>query len=132
MNMFDVKKIPNRESTREVLDRLKAEEKRQSVNTSEIHYINMDPRKPVESRESQNIPEYNIEQILRQINALEKKMKEDTSNYLNLYHDLRKLEDKFLKAVEFAKVNNIQVKDNISREISAREQIISRRSKRSV
>lgn len=130
--MFDVKKIPNRESTREVLDRLKAQEKRQSANTSEIHYINMDPRKPVESRESQNIPEYNIEQILRQINALEKKMKEDTSNYLNLYHDLRKLEDKFLKAVEFAKVNNIQVKDNISREISAREQIISRRSKRSV
>jgi|SRR3989344_2178830 len=130
--MFDAKKIPNRESTREVLDRLKSQEKRPSINTSEIHYINMDPRRPIESTESQNIPEYNIEQTLRQINALEKKMKEDTSNYLNLYHDLRKLEDKFLKAVEFAKVNNIQVKDNILREISAREQIISRRSKRSV
>mgnify|MGYP001596331905 CR=1 FL=1 len=137
--MFRFKKIPERESAKEVLERLKSEEKgvvsrAASLNTGPngITYLNIGQKKQVPTAEKSTIPEYNVDQIIRQIISLERKMREDSSNYLNLYHDLRKLEDKFLKAVEFLRVNNIQVKPEILKEITAREGVISRRGKRSV
>jgi len=139
--MFNFKKVPDRESTREVLSRLKDQEKGQNISQQGyetrktiggVAYIDMGLSKKQEpSKDLTSIPEYNIENILKQISGLERRMKENTSNYLNLYYDLRKLEDKFVKAVEFARVNNIQIKENLLREIREREQVIVRRSKRS-
>src|SRR3989344_6660631 len=126
MKMSGITRIPERETTKEILTRLKSQEKAQPA-TRDIPYLNVNH--DARPKEASTIPEYNIENILRQINALEKKMQEDTRNYLNLFYDLRKLEDKFSKAVEFIKVNNIHVKDNIAKEIGTREGIISRRAK---
>lgn len=125
-NMPDIKRIPDRETTKELLTRLKSQET--VPPSSNIQYLNI--KQEAKPKEASTIPEYNIENILRQINSLEKKMQEDTRNYLNLFYDLRKLEDKFSKAVEFIKVNNIHVKDNVAKEISTRENIISRRGKK--
>lgn len=135
--MFNFKKIQERETTKEVLSRLKSEEKpvnasnNNNVNVGGVTYLNfgMDRRELPKDQGISNISEHNIENILRQINSLEKHMKESTSNYLNLFYDLRKLEDKFIKAVEFAKANNIKVKDSIAKEITGREEIMSRRKK---
>jgi len=131
--MLKFKKIPERESTKEVLERLKSQEKKQTVAEIRdgVPYLNIAPQKNINAERS-TIPEYNAEQVLRQITNLERKMKEDSSNYLNLFYDLRKLEDKFLKAVDFIKANNIQVKADTLKEIESREGIISRRGKRSV
>ncbi len=126
--MLDAKKIPERESTKELLTRLKAQEN--SVPAKTVQYLNI--KQEAKPKEASTIPEYNVENILRQINALEKKMQEDTQNYLNLFYDLRKLEDRLLKAVEFIKTNNINVKDSIARELDARERIIARRAKAKV
>ncbi len=135
--MFNFKKIQERETTKEVLSRLKSEEKpinasnNNNVNVGGVTYLNfgMDRKELPKDQGISNISEHNIENILRQINSLEKHMKESTSNYLNLFYDLRKLEDKFIKAVEFAKANNIKVKDSIAKEITGREEIMSRRKK---
>ena len=139
--MFNFKKIQERESTRDVLDRLKSQEKKIQGSSADynesriggVSILNIGANKKQETaREASTIPEYNIENILKQIISLERKMREDSSNYLNLFYDLRKLEDRFLKAVDFAKANNIQVKENLLRDIELREQVISRRGKRSV
>src|SRR3989338_6052144 len=129
--MFQTRKVSDRESTKEVLERLKSQEKKistSSIRVDDIPYLDLDAKR---SHCNVTIPEYNIEQIMRQITAMERRMKEDSSNYLNLFYDLRKLEGKFLNAVDFISKNNIKVKPEILKEIKAREEVISRRTKRS-
>jgi len=129
--MFQTRKVSDRESTKEVLERLKSQEKKistSSIRVDDIPYLDLDAKR---SHGNVTIPEYNIEQIMRQITAMERRMKEDSSNYLNLFYDLRKLEGKFLNAVDFISKNNIKVKPEILKEIKAREEVISRRTKRS-
>ncbi len=121
-----------RESTLDVLKRLKSQESRASAK---LEYFG--PRNPVvvdkydnvriEVPKPRNIPEQRITSAMNDIERLEKKMRDDSSNYLSLYYDLGKAEEKFLKEVDMIERQNLEISNELKAKIEAKKkQIMSK------
>ncbi len=129
---MEEKAVKGRPSTLEVLQKLKAQEARPMAKLEYIapsnpvvidryENIKIDIPKP------RNIPEQKITSALNEIERIEKKMHGDSSNYLSLYYDLGKSEEKFLKEVEMVERQNLEISNEIKARIEAKKrQIMSK------
>ena len=118
-----------RESTIDVLKRLKSQEAKPSAK---LEYYG--PRNPlvidkyeeirVEPPKARNIPEQRIISIINEIDRIEKKMRDDSSNYLSWYYDLNKQEDRFLKEVDMIERQNLEISNQLKAQIEARKKQI--------
>lgn len=121
-----------RQSTLDVLTRLKSQESKPSAK---LEYFG--PRNPVvvdkynnvkiEVPKPRNIPEQRITSAMSEIDRIEKKMRDDSSNYLSLYYDLGKAEEKFLKEVDMIERQNFEISNELKSKIeSKKKQIMSK------
>ncbi len=129
------KPVDGREPTVEILKRLKEQEakpkaKLESFSFGKKQDIIVDkPEQTTVFRERpKNIPEHNIDMLMRDIESLERKMKE-TSNYLSLFYEMKESEEKFMKNVEFLEKQNIQIGPDIKKRIEYRKGIIERKKR---
>ncbi len=123
-----------RESTLEVLRRLKSQESRPSAK---LEYYG--PRNPIvvdkydnvkiEVPKPRNIPEQRITSAMNDIERLEKKMHDDSSNYLSLYYDLGKAEEKFLKEVDMIERQNLEISNELKAKIESKKKMIMSKAK---
>jgi len=129
------KPVEGREPTIEILKRLKEQEakpraKLETFSTGKKQDVIVDkPQQTTVYRERpQNIPEHNINMLMIDIETLERKMK-DTSNYLALFYEMKELEDKFMKSLEFIEKQNIDIGSNIKKRIEYRKGIITKKKR---
>lgn len=120
-------KVPGRESVRDVLLRLKAQEDKPRAKLERFMPEVVKEETP-KATQTENLPERNILSILNQIEALEKKMNKEGS-YLNNYNDLRRLQDKFLKEVSFIGRNDIEISRAILGRMAKKKQEIEGRKR---
>lgn len=127
------KPIEGREPTVEILKRLKEQEAKPrakletfSVEKRQDVIVDKPQQTTVFRERPENIPEHNIDMLMRDIESLERKMK-DTSNYLSLFYEMKELEEKFMKNVEFIEKQNIQIGPDIKKRIEYRKGIIERK-----
>lgn len=84
--------------TREVLEKLKSQERR-PVAKPFIRPLNQEkPRAVEEKKDVVSLPLIKVEKIMRNMDELDRKMKRGDS-YLNYYGDMKVLEEDFLNAV---------------------------------
>ena len=76
-----------RERTIDVLKRLKAQESK--PNPEGYGYSKVVKQEPVKIV---NIPQKNVEDAMKRVEEIKKKMKQGSQNYFNLYHDLKTAE----------------------------------------
>jgi polyhydroxyalkanoate synthesis regulator phasin len=128
------KAVEGREPTSEILKRLKEQEskpraKLESFSSGKKQDIIIDrPQTMVFRERPHNIPEHNIDILMRDIESLEKKMK-DTSNYLSLFYEMKELEEKFMKNIEFIEKQNIDIGPDIKKRIEFRKNIIEKKKR---
>ena len=96
-----------------MLERLKSQEKARGYKPINIV-------RKVESVPIKTIQQQKVKDIIDSIDRMEKKMKADSHNYINLYWDLLKLEKRFLAAVEELEKSNIKSPELFSNEIERR------------
>ncbi len=75
---------------------------------------------PAKSEPVRTLQQHKVKDIIASIENMERKMKSDSSNYLNLYYDLIKLEKKFLEAVAEMEKGNVNTPELFEAEISRR------------
>jgi len=102
----------------EALERLKSQEKPRWYKEKPI-IIKKERSEPVKT-----LQQHKVKEILSAIENMEKKMKQDSRNYLSMYWDLAKLEKKFLAAVEEMEKSNIKPAELFDNEIQKRKQKI--------
>jgi polyhydroxyalkanoate synthesis regulator phasin len=129
------KPVEGREPTSEILKRLKEQESRTkaklesfSMGRKQDVIVDRAPQTTVFREKPKNIPEHNIDMLMRDIEALERKMK-DTSNYLALFYEMKELEEKFMKNVEFIEKQNIDIGPDIRKRVEYRKGIIERKKR---
>ena len=93
-----------RERTIDVLKRLKAQESR--PNPEGYSYSKVIKQEPIKIV---NIPQKNVEDAMKRVEEIKKKMKQGSQNYFSLYHDLKTAEDLFLKEANLIKSKNFQI-----------------------
>ena len=118
-----------REKTIDVLRRLKSQESKPKPN---FESYSSSPQKPnVVKREEPvqivNLPQRNIENLMRKIEEIEKRMKSGSSSYFNLYYDLKNAEQNFLKEVEKIKRGSFQIPETSMKRINERVSMIEKR-----
>lgn len=118
-------KIPERrESTIDVLRRLKAQEGK-SIEKRDLFIVEKgDDGFPT----VKTLPESNIIALLTKIEALEREMK-GGDNYLSLYYDMKNLEEKFLRMAEQIERHNFQVSQDTKKKILLRKEKIEAKKK---
>jgi len=121
IEQIGIKKVEPKSRALEALKRLKNQES----------FGNSFSRLPKVERmiyeQPKTIQQHNVQYLLERINNIEKKMKEDSGEYLNLYYDLNLLEKKFIKAVDELRKFSIKVPDLLSKEIDKRYYKISKK-----
>lgn len=123
---FEVKNEPRkRESTLDVLNRLKSQESN-----------NFEKREPFVLERGEDdfpvvktIPEGNVITLLNKIEALEREMK-GGDNYLSLYHDMKNLEEKFMRMAEQIERHNFQISQDTKKRIILRKDKIESKNKK--
>jgi len=93
-----------RERTIDVLKRLKAQESK--PNPEGYNYPKAIKQEPIKIV---NIPQKNVEDAMKRVEEIKKKMKQGSQNYFSLYHDLKTAEDLFLKEANLIKSKNFQI-----------------------
>ena len=53
----------------------------------------------------------------------------DTSNYLSLFYEMKELEEKFMKNIEFIEKQNIDIGPDIKKRIEFRKNIIEKKKR---
>ncbi|MEW6063041.1 MAG: hypothetical protein AB1571_01570 [Nanoarchaeota archaeon] len=99
----------------EALERLKAQERPKWFKERPI-VITKERSEPVKT-----IQQHKVKELLSSIENMEKKMKQDSKNYLGMYWDLAKLEKRFLAAVEEMERSNIKPAELFDNEIQKRK-----------
>lgn len=117
--------IEKRESTLEVLKRLKAQEGKQLEKRDPFILEKGEDDFPV----VKTLPESNVVVLLTKIEALERQMK-DSSNYLSLYYDMKNLEEKFLRMAEQIERHNFQISADTKKRIISRKEKIEAKTKK--
>lgn len=122
--MRNLRPEKKRESTFEVLKRMKAMEKVPPPEKKDPFILEQSDN---EFLVVKTIPESNILKLLTKIEALEKKM-EDSNNYLSFFYEMRSLEDKFFRMAEQIEKYDFQISpDAKKRVMSMKERIEARR-----
>lgn len=116
---------PRRESTLEVLKRLKANEGRPVEKKDPFILEKGDDGFPI----VKTLPESNVISLLTNIEAMERKMK-DGENYLSLYYDMKNLEEKFLRMTEQIERHNFQISADTKKKIMLRKEKILAKTKK--
>ncbi len=116
--------IPKRESTIDVLKRLKSQEGKSFERRDPFVLERGDDGFPA----VKTLPESNIIALLTKIEALEREMK-GGDNYLSLYYDMKNLEEKFLRMAEQIERHNFQVSQDAKKRIMLRKERIEAKSK---
>lgn len=123
---FEIKKDPRkRESTFDVLNRLKSQESRTFEKREPFVLEKGDDDFPT----VKTIPEGNVVNLLNKIEALEREMK-GGDNYLSLYHDLKNLEEKFMRMAEQIERHNFQISQDTKKRIILRKDKIESKNKK--
>ncbi len=117
--------LQKRESTLEVLKRLKAEEGRSTEKREPFIIEKGDDGFPV----VRTLPETNIIALLTKIEAMERQMK-GGDNYLSMYYDMKNLEEKFLRMAEQIERHNFQVSADTKKKIMLRKEKIEGKRKK--
>ena len=86
------------------------------METSDI--IQQKPKIPIETE---------IENVMNEMDRLEHKMKHGDS-YLNLYYDMKRMEEKFWKIVTEIENNNFDISDVTLRRINAKRKFIKNKA----
>jgi len=106
-----------REKTIDVLRRLKAQENKPVP----VDY-KKPPVKEIQLNKEQvkivNLPQKKIETAMQKIEELRKKMKAGSSNYFNMYYDLKNAEQEFLKEAKLIKEKNFQIPETTALRIN--------------
>jgi len=112
------------ESVRDRLERLKAEEPKPKPKIEYYHYES--------KRESiaTNIPERNVEIILKRIDEIERKMNLGEGNYLGFFYDLKALEEQFINELDSIKRNNLDISEALWKKIKQRKDQIDNKLNR--
>lgn len=118
------KQPERRESTIDVLRRLKAQEGKKFEKRDPFVLEKGDDGFPV----VKTLPESNIISLLTKIEALERQMKSG-DNYLSLYYDMKNLEEKFLRMAEQIDRHNFQVSADTKKRIVLRKEKIEAKKK---
>ena len=116
--------MEKRESTLEVLKRLKSQEGRPMPEVYRKEIKKEEPVKIV------NIPQRNVENLLHKMEELERKMKNGTGNYFGLYHELNNAEQVFLKEAQRIKQQNFQIPEPTMNRVNSRLSLIESRRMR--
>jgi hypothetical protein len=116
--------VEKRESTIDVLRRLKAQEGK-----------SLEKREPFVLEKGEDgfptvktLPESNIIALLTKIETLERQMK-GGDNYLSLYYDMKNLEEKFLRLAEQIEKHNFQISQDTRKKILTRKEKIEAKKK---
>jgi len=124
---LETKKEPGerRESTLDVLRRLKAQEGKSTEKRDPFIIEKGDDGFPV----VKTLPETNIIALLTKIEAMERQMKTG-ENYLSMYYDMKNLEEKFIRMAEQIERHNFQVSAETKKRIMLRKERIEAKKKK--
>ncbi|MFH1210637.1 MAG: hypothetical protein V1645_01855 [archaeon] len=123
-DLGQAKEPEKRESTIDVLRRLKAQEGKGTEKRDPFILEKGDDGFPT----VKTLPESNIISLLSKIEALEREMK-GGDNYLSLYYDMKNLEEKFVRMAEQIERHNFQVSADTKKRILLRKEKIEAKKK---
>ena len=126
-----------RSSTAEVLQKLKSQEDKPVAKLESFTSLEAQQKKktitssgiaPVSSvAKPRNPTETEIENVMNEMDRLDHKMKKGDS-YLNLYYDMKRMEEKFLKLLSEVEHGNAEISDPILRRINAKKKFIKNKA----
>ena len=111
--------VRGRESVIEVLERLKAQEPERVIR-KEVPRIAQSVSKEERNVKIVNLPQQEVESLMRKISELESKMRSDSGSYFSLYYELRKLEEEFVVKAERLLAKDFDVTDVTRDRVKAR------------
>jgi len=111
--------VRGRESVIEVLERLKAQEPERVIR-KEVPRIAQSVSKEERNVKIVNLPQQEVESLMRKISELESKMRSDSGSYFSLYYELRKLEEEFVVKAERLLAKDFDVPDVTRDRVKAR------------
>ena len=111
--------VRGRESVIEVLERLKAQEPERVIR-KEVPRIAQSVSKEERNVKIVNLPQQEVESLMRKISELESKMRSDSGSYFSLYYELRKLEEEFVIKAERLLAKDFDVPDVTRDRVKAR------------
>src|SRR3989344_1269559 len=125
-----------RSSTLEILQKLKSQEDKPVAKLESFSSVDDFQRKKKASvtqptREAQHAKdptETEIENVMDEMERLDRRMKHGDS-YLNLYYDMKRMEEIFLKKVADIERSNIEISDVVLRRINTKKKFIKNKTK---
>ncbi len=124
-------------STAEILQKLKAQEEKHVVKLESFTSLEAQQKKKTiytsqsssaQEQTAYKLPiETEIEHVMNEMDRLDHKVKHGDS-YLNLYYDMKRMEEKFLKTVEEIEKGNYDISDPVLRRINAKKKFIKSKS----
>ena len=124
-----------RSSTAEILQKLKSQEDKPIAKLESFTSLEAQQKKkvsinnPVSSAAiPKNSTETEIENIMNEMDRLDHKVRHGDS-YLNLYYDMKRMEEKFLKTVEEIERSNVDISDPVLRRINAKKKFLKNKGR---
>ena len=129
-------------STAEVLQKLKAQEDKPVAKLESFVSLEAQQKKKAvtsssslsttssaQEKTASKLPiETEIEHIMNEMDRLDHKVKHGDS-YLNLYYDMKRMEEKFWKFVEEIEKSNVDISDPVLRRINAKRKYLKSKGK---
>ena len=119
--------VRGRESVIKVLERLKAQESERVIR-KEVPRIAQTVSKEERNVKIINLPQQEVESLMRKIGELENKMRSDSGSYFSLYYELRKLEEEFIVKAERLLAKDFDVPDITRDRVKVKLEKIRKRS----
>ena len=129
-------------STAEILQKLKAQEDKHIVKLESFVSLEAQQKKKTvtssssssssssaQEKATSKLPiETEIEHIMNEMDRLDHKVKHGDS-YLNLYYDMKRMEEKFWKFVGEIEKSNVDISDPVLRRINAKKKYLKNKGK---